>query len=79
MATPEGVVQVAVDGAGKMIDMGRRQSTAADDVYVQRAELVGDPAECMREINETMKRQLAVMRAILYVLSDGDVSEEQFL
>lgn len=78
MDTTDGYVQVAPDNTGKKIDMGQRQSIAADLVHVQRAEMVGPAAEALKELNEVMKQQLAVMRAILFVLGDGSVEEEQF-
>jgi hypothetical protein len=87
MANQDDFVRVAPDSTGKLVDMGTRQSLATDPttglpgttVKVQRAEMVGESGDAIIELNENTKKLLAVMRAVLFVLSDGNVTEEQFL
>lgn len=72
-------VQVATDGSGKKIDMAQVVTAAGDPVYRQRAEITGDVADAILAMNATMRLQLAVMRGILFALTNGDVTEETFL
>ena len=71
-------VQVAPDSTGKQVDMSLVQ-TAIGSVQRQRAEIVGDPADALNTLNENIRRLLAVQRALLAFLSNGEVTEEQFL
>lgn len=72
-------LQVAADGAGKQVDMTLLRTLAGDTIYRQRAELIGPPADALLELNAEAKIQTALLRAILFVLSNGDVTEDQFL
>lgn len=80
MATAEsdGFLQVLPDGTGKQVDMGVVQTPAGPNMYRQRAELKGDAADAILELNSTMKKLLAVQRAILFALSGEDVDENDF-
>jgi hypothetical protein len=80
MATEtDSYVQVAPDSTGKKVDMSQVATSAGDVILRQRAELVGDPAAAILEMNETLKKVLAVQRGILFALTSGDVDEEAFL
>jgi hypothetical protein len=63
-------VQVAVDGAGKKIAMDQGTDAFGNTVLLQKALLVGDPADAMAQMMELQRQQLATLRAILRVLSD---------
>lgn len=71
-------VQVAADGAGKQVDMSSVRTLAGDTIYRQRAELIGDPAAAIMALGDKLDLQTAVLRAILFALSNGDVTEDSF-
>lgn len=72
-------VQVAPDSTGKQVDMSQVSTAAGATIYRQRAEITGDVADAILAMNATMKLQLAVLRGILFALTNGDVTEETFL
>lgn len=72
-------VQVAADGVGKKVDMTQTATPAGDTIYRQRAELVGDNAVAIQELLDINKSQLAVLRGILFALTNGDVTEDNFI
>lgn len=78
MAT-DAYVQVAVDGAGKQVDMSTVRTVAGDTIYRQRAELVGEPAAALLALGDKLDLQTALLRAILFTLSNGDVTEDMFI
>lgn len=79
MSTPDGYVQVAPDSTGKQIDMGQVATSAGDTLYRQRAEIVGDVGAAILELLDTNKTQLAVLRGILFALTNGEVTEDNFI
>lgn len=72
-------VQVATDGSGKTVDMLLIQTPAGAAIYRQRAELVGDAAAAMLDVSDKLDTTNALLRAILFALSSGDVTEDNFL
>jgi len=62
-------VQVAPDGAGKQVMMDKQVLPDLTTGYMQQALLTGDPADAMQQMLAVQKQQLAVSRAILYVLT----------
>lgn len=78
MSTPDTYVQVATDGSGKKVDMGLVATSAGDTIYRQRAEIVGDVNAAIQELLDINKTQLAVLRGILFALTNGDVTEDSF-
>lgn len=79
METADDYVQVAPNSTGEKVDMGEVRTLSGDTILRQRAELKGSAAEALLSIDATTKLQLAVLRAILFALTNGDVTEEQFL
>ena len=74
-------VQVAVDSTGKKVAMDQGVDAAGNTVYFQKALLVGDPADALALLAEVNLQQLAVLRAILRVLTEASnarVQEEDF-
>lgn len=71
-------VQVAADGAGKKIDMSTVRTTAGDTIHRQRAELVGEPAAAIMALGDKLDLLIAVNRAILFALTNGEVTEDSF-
>lgn len=74
-------VQVAPDSTGKQVDMELTGTAAGANIYRQRALLVGDPADVMQQLLVNSNANLAVLRAILTVLtvtSNVRISEEDF-
>ncbi len=74
-------LQVAPDGAGKMVDMDLTATAAGSAIYRQRAVLVGDTGNALCELLANSRAQLAVLRAILETLqatSNVQISEEDF-
>lgn len=75
----EGFVQVAPDSTGKKVGMEQVVLSDGTTAYLQKALIVGDAADALLAMSDTMKMQLAVMRGILFALTNGDVTEEMFL
>jgi hypothetical protein len=75
---PDGNLQVAPDSTGKKVAMDKTLASDGSDIYVQKAEIVGDVANDIAEIKEIMKLQLAVFRGILFALTNGEITEETF-
>jgi len=74
-------LQVAPDGAGKMVDMDLTSTAAGSAIYRQRAVLVGDTGNALCQLVANSNAMLAVMRAILETLqatSNVQVSEDDF-
>lgn len=74
-------LQVAPDSTGKKVAMELATDAANNSVYLQRALLVGDPADNLALLFELGQQQLAVLRAILKVLVESGnsrVTEEDF-
>ena len=74
-------LQVAPDGAGKMVDMDLTSTAAGTAIYRQRAVLVGDTGNVLCELLANSRAQLAVLRAILETLqatSNVQISEDDF-
>lgn len=71
-------VQVATDGAGKQVDMSTVRTLAGDTIYRQRAELVGDPAAAILALGDKLDLHTALLRAILFALTNGDLTEDSF-
>lgn len=77
----ESYVQVAADGAGKKVAMDQQTDSNANTVYLQKALMVGAPADAVDQLLDLNRQQLAVLRAILRVLTDSGnsrVTEEDF-
>lgn len=74
----EGYVQVAPDSTGKKVGMEQVTLSDGTTAYLQKALIVGDAADALLYIAEQMKIQTAVLRGILFALTNGDVTEEQF-
>lgn len=62
-------VQVAVDGAGKKVQMLVTTDGEGNTVYQQCAVLLGDTPDLLYQLVAHAKAQLAVSRAILATLS----------
>lgn len=75
----DGVLQVAPDSTGKKVATDKTLASDGSEIHIQKAEIVGEAANDIAEIKETMKLQLAVLRGILFALTNGDVTEDQFL
>lgn len=75
----DGFVQVAPDSTGKTVDMKLIRTVAGDSIYRQRAELSGSAADAILALDDTARKQLAVLRGILFALTNGEVTEEMFL
>ena len=74
-------IGVAVDGAGKKVAMDQTVDAQGNTVYLQKALLIGDPADALNQIMLMNQQQLAVLRAILAVLScstNCPTNEEDF-
>lgn len=79
--TTDAYVQVAIDSTGKKISMDQGVDASGSTVYIQRALLVGDPADQLSQLLEMNQQQLAVLRTILKVLvesTNARVQEEDF-
>lgn len=77
----EAYVQLASDGSGKKVGMEQGVDAAGNVIYFQKALLIGDPADALAQLVEMNQQQLAVLRAILKVLtetSNARVQEEDF-
>lgn len=78
----EGFIRVATDGDGKRVAMEQQKlADGTTDVYIQKALLVGDPADALAQLLESNQAQLAVLRAILAILretSNARITEEDF-
>lgn len=77
--TTDSYVQVAADGVGKKVDMTLVQTNAGDTIYRQRAELIGDSVGLLQSIDDKLMVTNALLRGILFVLSNGDVTEDNFI
>jgi len=75
----ETYVQVAPDSTGKKVEMEQGTQADGSTVYRQKAVLVGDPADAILAMRDELKIQTAVLRGILFALTNGDVTEEMFL
>lgn len=75
----EGFVQVAPDSTGKKVGMEQVVLSDGTTAYLQKALIVGDAADALLAIKDAMRIQTAVLRGILFALTNGDVTEEQFL
>jgi len=74
-------VQVAPDSSGKRIAMDQAVNADGSIVQLQKALLVGTPADALDQILQTDIQILAVLRAILATLaatSNSPVTEEDF-
>lgn len=79
--TQDAILQVAPDSTGKKISMEQTVDAAGNTTYLQRALLVGDPADNLAITVELLQQLLAVNRAMLKVLvesSSSRVTEEDF-
>ena len=79
--TTDAYVQVAADGAGKKISMEQSIDAAGNTVYIQRALLVGDPADALSTLVAINLSQLALLRVIARTLSEmtnSSISEDDF-
>ena len=74
-------IQVAVDSTGKKVAMDQGLDAAGNTIYFQKALLIGDPADAIAQNLQIQIQQLAVLRAILAVLtqtSNSQAAEEDF-
>lgn len=74
-------VQLATDGSGKKVGMDLTTDVYGNAVYLQKALLVGEPAENLAQILDTERQILTVLRALLRVMTDTSnsrVTEEDF-
>lgn len=74
-------VIVAPDSTGKKVQMEVAYDAQLNATYLQKAILVGDPADALQNILATETQILAVLRAILSTLSatsNSPVNEEDF-
>jgi hypothetical protein len=62
-------VQVAPDSSGKKVSMDQAIDAAGNTTYLQRALLIGAPADALDQILETQRQTLAVLRALLAITS----------
>lgn len=79
--TQDAYVQVATDGSGKKVGMEQAADVFGNTIYLQRALLVGDPADAIAQILETDRQILTCLRALLRVMtetSNSRVQEEDF-
>lgn len=79
--TQDAFLQVAPDSTGKRVSMDQTVDATGVTTYLQRALLVGDPADALATMVELNMHQLAVLRAILKVLtetSNSRVDEDDF-
>ena len=81
MTTPatDSYVQVAADGPGKQVDMIATTTAAGQTIYRQRTEVVGMTLDTLVEINSKQDLILANLRALVFMLGDGTVDENNFL
>lgn len=75
----EGFVQVAPDSTGKKVEMVQVVLSDGTTAYVQKALIAGDAADALLAMRDEMRIQTAVLRGILFALTNGDVTEEMFL
>ena len=74
-------VQVATDGTGKKVEMQLDYDAGLNPIYLQKALLVGAPADALQNLLAMNMQQLAVLRAILSAItsiSNSPVTEEDF-
>lgn len=79
--TTDAYVQVASDGSGKKISMDQATDAGSNVVYLQRALLVGDPADALASLVTISLQQLSLLRVIARILSETSnsrVSEDDF-
>lgn len=79
--TTDAFVQVAPDSSGKRISMDQGVDAAGNTTYLQRALLVGDPADALAQLVLMNQQQLAVLRAILRTLTESSnsrITEDDF-
>ena len=75
-------LQVALDGAGKRVDMDQVSTAANATVYRQRAVLVGETGDVLQQLLDVNLHQLACLRAILAIKRTDHVGapgEDDFL
>lgn len=74
-------VQVAVDGAGKKVGMQQSVDSAGNQIYLQKALLIGDPADVLSQLLDTERQILACLRALVRIQADitnSRTTEEDF-
>jgi hypothetical protein len=74
-------IQIAPDSTGKKLATDQQTDASGSTVQVQKALLVGDPADALVQLLEINQQQLAVLRAILRVFvetTNARVLEEDF-
>lgn len=77
----DALVQLAVDGAGKSVDMEQVSTAAGATLYRQRAVLVGESGDILQQIFNIQVQQLAILRAILAIHrsnNTGSLGEEDY-
>lgn len=75
----ESFVQVAPDSTGKKVEMVQVVLSDGTTAQVQKAIIAGDVADAILAMREELRIQTAVLRGILFALTNGDVTEETFL
>lgn len=70
-------VQVAADGVGKKVGMEQATDAFGNVIYLQKALLVGDPADVLNQILLCDRQILACLRALLRVMADTSNSRTQ--
>lgn len=68
--TTDAYVQVAPDSTGKKIGMDQQTDAGGNVVYLQRALLVGEPADALSQLLEINRLQLAAIRALVRIMSE---------